>query len=206
MDDAVTDRRKWHQIMDGARKVFLDQGFDGASVGDIVRASGVSKGTLYAYFSSKEKLFETLIFEDRRRQAEQLFKLDANNADVRKELFDLGMRFMHLIMTPLAISHLRTVIAVAPRFPEIGRAFYESGPHYGMQQVAKYLTIQMEAGRLAIEDAEGAAARFIDLCKSRLHMKLLMNIEPALTDEEVEANVGEAVAMFMARYGTEKHG
>ncbi len=52
---------KRRQIMDGARQVFLSAGFDGASMNDIARAAGVSKGTLYAYFNSKDELFEAII-------------------------------------------------------------------------------------------------------------------------------------------------
>src|SRR5262245_57788790 len=54
---AADDSAKRRQILDGARRVFLEHGFDGASVNDIVRATGVSKGTIYAYFPSKERLF-----------------------------------------------------------------------------------------------------------------------------------------------------
>jgi AcrR family transcriptional regulator len=39
--------------MNGAREVFLAQGFDAASMGEIARKAGVSKGTLYFYFDSK---------------------------------------------------------------------------------------------------------------------------------------------------------
>jgi AcrR family transcriptional regulator len=46
------DGTKRRQIMDGAREVFLAQGFDGASMGEIARQAGVSKGTLYVYFDS----------------------------------------------------------------------------------------------------------------------------------------------------------
>ncbi|MBY0610741.1 MAG: TetR/AcrR family transcriptional regulator [Beijerinckiaceae bacterium] len=201
MDEVVTDRRKWHQILDGARRVFLEQGFDGASVGDIVRAAGISKGTLYAYFPSKEKLFETLIFEDRRRQAEQLFKLDMENDDVRSELRALGLRFLELVSTPLALSHLRTVIAVAARFPEIGRAYYEAGPQYGMQQVAAYLVRHSGKSLVDIADPETAASRFIDLCKSGLHMKLLMGLDVSFSKDDLKRNVEEAVEIFMSRYG-----
>ncbi len=49
---------KIRQILDGARAVFLAVGFDGASMNEIARAAGVSKGTLYVYFPSKVGLFE----------------------------------------------------------------------------------------------------------------------------------------------------
>ena len=41
---------KRRQVMEGARTIFLSEGFDGASMNDIARAAGVSKGTLYVYF------------------------------------------------------------------------------------------------------------------------------------------------------------
>jgi AcrR family transcriptional regulator len=54
------DNAKRLQIMDGAREVFLAQGFDAASMGAIARKAGVSKGTLYVYFDGKEQLFEAI--------------------------------------------------------------------------------------------------------------------------------------------------
>ena len=53
----VKQGRKWSQVLDGARTVFLRDGFEGASVDDIVREAGVSKATLYSYFPDKRLLF-----------------------------------------------------------------------------------------------------------------------------------------------------
>src|SRR5208282_3212235 len=92
------DTAKRQQIMDGARRTFLQDGFDGASIGDIVRAAGVSKGTLYAYFPSKEKLFEALVIEDRRKQAEVLFILDEDDRDVVRVLRRLGTTFLEMLL------------------------------------------------------------------------------------------------------------
>ena len=75
---------KRRQVMDGARTAFLSAGFDGASMNDIARAAGVSKGTLYAYFDSKEQLFEALIREDRNQQAERLCAFPADRQRSRR--------------------------------------------------------------------------------------------------------------------------
>ena len=40
--------RKFDQVLDGAREIFLRDGFEGASVDEIARAAGVSKATLYS--------------------------------------------------------------------------------------------------------------------------------------------------------------
>lgn len=66
---ADTDTSKRRQIIDGARKVFLDLGFDGASMGEIARAAGVSKGTLYVYFADKNRLFEAIVEEESSNRA-----------------------------------------------------------------------------------------------------------------------------------------
>jgi AcrR family transcriptional regulator len=50
---ADEESSKRRQILDGACKVFRHLGFDGASMGEIARAAGVSKGTLYVYFPDK---------------------------------------------------------------------------------------------------------------------------------------------------------
>src|SRR3712207_4340005 len=71
-----TESAKRRQILEGARKVFLAQGFDGASMGEIAKVAGVSKGTLYVYFDSKESLFEALTTEEKQGLAEVLFQLD----------------------------------------------------------------------------------------------------------------------------------
>src|SRR5215470_3506409 len=68
--DVAGDTAKREQILEGARRVFLGQGFDAASMGEIARAAGVSKGTLYVYFKNKEDLFESIVHEQCEVQAE----------------------------------------------------------------------------------------------------------------------------------------
>src|SRR5215471_5752115 len=76
------DSAKRRQILDGARAVFLAQGFDAASMEEIARKAGVSKGTLYVYFDSKEQLFEATVHKQCEAQAEGLFDLSADDEDV----------------------------------------------------------------------------------------------------------------------------
>ena len=59
--DDIGDSAKRRQILDGARQVFLTQGFDAASMMDIAKAAGVSKGTLYVYFKDKDDLFDGMV-------------------------------------------------------------------------------------------------------------------------------------------------
>src|SRR5438093_13509790 len=91
---------KCRQIIDGARAVFLAQGFDAASMGEIARRAGVSKGTLYVYFDSKEELFAVIAHEQCHVQAEQVFSLDHGDHDVEGVLTRLGTNFVKFLCRP----------------------------------------------------------------------------------------------------------
>lgn len=49
------------QILDAAFEEFVRCGFAGTRVEDIADRVGVTKGTVYVYFETKEKLFEAMI-------------------------------------------------------------------------------------------------------------------------------------------------
>jgi AcrR family transcriptional regulator len=91
---------KRRQIIEGARAVFLAQGFDAASMNDIARAAGVSKGTLYVYFKHKEQLFEAIVEQECEAQAEGIFDLDPNDHDVEVVLTRLGLDYVRFLCRP----------------------------------------------------------------------------------------------------------
>ncbi len=194
------DGAKRRQILDGARAVFLAQGFDAASMGEIARAAGVSKGTLYVYFKNKEELFEAIVHGECEIQAEGLFNLDPADRDVGAVLTRVGTGFVRFLCQPGKLSPLRTVIAIAERMPEIGRRLYETGPARGIATLASYLKAQVEAGTLEIEDCEVAAAQFLDACQSTVFKPVLFNFAPPPSPERITYVVGIAVRTFMAAY------
>ncbi|MBV8754052.1 MAG: TetR/AcrR family transcriptional regulator [Hyphomicrobiales bacterium] len=194
------DSAKRRQIMDGARKVFLAHGFDGASMGEIARAAGVSKGTLYVYFDSKEKLFETITHEACLAQAEGVFAFDHADHDVAAVLTRTGRGFIKFLARPGGMSALRTVISIAGRMPEIGVEFYDTGPAKGIALLQEYLETQVAAGILAIDDCEVAAAQFLDACGSSVLKQLLFNARPVPSDDRIDYLVGTAVRVFMKAY------
>ena len=195
------DTAKRKQILEGARRIFLQDGFDGASIGDIVRAAGVSKGTVYAYFPSKEKLFEALMVEDRRKQAEALFTIDENDRDVAAVLRRLGQSFVEMLFAPASLELLRIVIGASGKFPSIGKAFFDAGPCCGTSRLGLYLERKTEQGVLRVDEPELAARQFLDLCKTGIHLRLLLGDREPPTPAEIERNLKSAVRVFLAAYG-----
>jgi len=180
--------------------VFLANGFDAASMADIAKAAGVSKGTLYVYFKDKDELFAAIVRGECAMQAEGVFDFDHSDRDVAAVLTRHGKAFVHSFSDPQRMSSLRAVIAVSARMPDLGRKIYEAGPAYGTAKVAAYLKAQVDAGVLAIDDCEVAAAQFIESCHATMFKPILFNFGPPPTEARVDHVVGMAVRMFMAAY------
>ena len=203
---ASGDPAKRRQILEGARRVFMAEGFNGASVGEIARAAGVSKGTIYVYFDSKEALFEALILDERGDLAEVLFRLDEDDPDTRAVLRRLGLSFLEMMVRPSHVSSVRIVIGAADKFPRIGRFFYEAGPALGAARLKSYLDRQVEADRLAVDDTAQAAHHFLDLCSSGLLKRLLFAAAEPPDADEIARNVEAALRVFFAAYGRPEAG
>ena len=198
--EAAEDSAKRRQIVEGARQIFMARGFDAASMSDIAKAAGVSKGTLYVYFKDKEQLFSAIVMQECASHAEGVFQLDPEDHDVEAVLTRIGTQYVNFLCSEGKASSLRIVIAIADRMPEIGKAFYETGPSNGIKRLASYLEAQVKAGVLVVEDCEIAAAQFLDSCQSTLFKPILFNFAPPPPPERVKRVVGMAARAFAAAY------
>lgn len=195
------DSAKGRQILDGACRVFLAQGFDAASMGAIAREAGVSKGTLYVYFKSKEELFEAIVGTQCQVQAEKIFALE----DAGLELMDavltrVGESFAHFLCRPGGVPPLRTVIAIADRMPELGAQFYATGPARGIGSLQRYLEAKVADGALRPHDCEVAAAQFIDSCLSLTFKPMLFNFSGPPDEAQITRVVRTAVQTYLGAY------
>ncbi len=193
------DSSKRRQILDGARRVFMDLGFDGASMGEIARAAGVSKGTLYVYFADKSRLFEAIVEQEALEQGEIVFNFDPAR-DPATTLKEFGEAYIHLICRPRGGSAIRTVMAIAERMPEVGRRYYERVLDRSINRLAAYLDAQVGAGTLAIEDTQLAASQFMLTCQATLFLPFIFQAAPPPTAARMAEVVDSATRMFLAAY------
>ncbi|MDR3045663.1 MAG: TetR/AcrR family transcriptional regulator [Desulfovibrio sp.] len=195
------DRRS--RILEIAGGLFLEHGYQGTSMSQIAAAVGGSKGTLYAYFSSKESLFEAYLHD--RTQAEAwVFKLPDHAKDPESVLTILGKRFLKLIVDETSIALLRLFYHESPRLPEIGRIFYETCILKFKGQFEAYLATAHSSGLLDIPCTSTAADHFFALCESPFHMPLMLCIRQGITDDEAEIAIQNAVTVFIKAYGNTK--
>lgn len=197
---AGQESRKRQQILAGARKVFIEKGFDAASMNDIARVAGVSKGTLYVYFENKERLFLELVAEEKRADLWPIMSLDPGDHDIATVLGNFGQEFLKLLTRPYYIKAMRTVFSIVERMPEVGADYYSRGPQQCMEKLAAYLEAQSKAGVVAIEDPMLAAQQFMDLSQAGILRKLLFNAVPTPSESEIALQVSQAVSFFLKVY------
>ena len=196
---ADEDSSKRRQILDGARKVFMDLGFDGASMGEIARSAGVSKGTLYVYFADKNRLFEAIVAEEALERGQVAFDFDPGR-DVATTLREFGQAYIQMQCRPGGGSAIRTVMAIAERMPDVGRRFYENVLEKTINRLATYLDARVGAGDLAIDDCQLAASQFMMVCQASLFLPFIFQAGPAPSAERMAQVVESATQMFLAAY------
>ena len=192
--------RKFDQVLDGAREIFLRDGFEGASVDEIARAAGVSKATLYSYFPDKRLLFSEVARIECNCQAEEALDVIGMGAPIEVVLHEAANRIVRFFLSDFGRQVFRICVSESYRFPELGRRFYESGPKLVRERMTKVLTPYVERGVLKIDDMDLAANQFGELCKADLFVRNLCGVCNDFNEQDVERVVNGAVEMFLARY------
>jgi TetR/AcrR family transcriptional regulator, mexJK operon transcriptional repressor len=200
-DQGVRRGRKFDQVLEGARKIFLRDGFERAAVDDIAREAGVSKATIYAYFPDKQLLFMEVARCECLRQTEDAEALMGGDVSVQAALTVAAERIIAFLMSEFGQRMFRIVVGEGQRFPGLGREFHDCGPGLIHDRLVLHLAAYVESGQLVIEDLELAADQFAQLCKAGVHERLIFGMADTVTPDQVHRAVHGAVEMFMARYG-----
>jgi len=191
---------KAQAIVEAAARVFLKQGYGGASMDAIASEAGVSKQTVYSHFGSKEALFEAII----QGKCRELLPPDSlkwsPDKDHEQVLRAFAHRFLMTVLREPNTSLFRVVVAESVRFPELAEAFFRSGPVQACEVLSGYLEKLDEAGILSVPDAKNSAWEFFALLRGDLYMRRLLNLIPPPKPAKVEAFVIRVVAVFLSAH------
>ncbi|WP_298840456.1 TetR/AcrR family transcriptional regulator [uncultured Roseobacter sp.] len=200
--ELIRKGRKFDQVLEGARQVFMADGFEGASVDEIARVANVSKATLYSYFPDKRLLFlEVARSECQRQSRDALDRIDMDG-EPRDVLCQTGRHFLTFITSRFGQQIFRICVAESDRFPELGQRFYDSGPAVFRAEMAAYFERAQARGELRIDDCILAADQFGELCKADVWPRLIFGVIRSVSAAEIDRVVSAAVETFLARYGT----
>mgnify|MGYP002832569349 CR=1 FL=1 len=159
---AIKQGRKFDQVVEGAREIFLSAGFEGASVDDIARAAQVSKATLYSYFPDKRLLFMEMATAQCQAQADEVLVALDKSKPPRVVLPYIGRSVLDFLLSDMGQRVFRICAAEADRFPELGAQFYECGPVLVRSELQCYLAAAMAWGDVEIDDLGREYAKLRD--------------------------------------------
>ncbi|MFG1241351.1 TetR/AcrR family transcriptional regulator [Xanthobacter versatilis] len=197
--DASSLRPKAREALAAARAVFLEVGYDGASMDAIARVGALSKATLYAHFSNKAALFEELIRVECRAVNANLYVPDPKSANVSKELRKVAANYRGIFADREGLDIFRILIPVAPRFPRLAQVFNDEGPGAAIHQIAGYLRALSDAGRLRIPDPELAAHQFLALVTEDIKLSGALGF-PSPSGRAADRLIESGIAMFLGFY------
>ncbi len=192
---------KRRQIVDAAVALFMAHGYGSVSMDAIARSAGVSKATLYAYFTSKDQLFATIIGDACRESTEDPGTFPAEIDDIAAALIAIGDRILHFLLQERKLAIYRMTVAEAARFPELGLAFMVNGPQKFVDRLADWMARQTEAGHFATDDPHLAAEQFLALLRTTMYLRATLVQGAPPTEPEIEATVKAAVATFLRAFG-----
>ncbi|NQD91076.1 TetR/AcrR family transcriptional regulator [Pseudomonas sp. CrR25] len=194
------DPVKRQAILEAAKILFLSNGYDGSSMDAIAAEAGVSKLTVYSHFTDKETLFSAAVQAKCEEQLpELLFELVAD-APIDSVLLNIARGFHALINSRESIELHRVMVALAAQDARLPRMFYEAGPQRLLLEMEHLLRQADQAGKLRIDDPQGAADQFFCLVKGGANFRLLIGCGEPLQGAVAEQHVQAAVAMFVRAY------
>ncbi|KER84515.1 TetR/AcrR family transcriptional regulator [Xanthomonas sp. NCPPB 2865] len=199
----VRTEEKRDAIVQAASEVFLELGFEGASMSQIAARVGGSKRTLYGYFPSKEELFVAFAKDMSDRYIDPLLDaLSQSNGPVAETLQRFGEDILGFLCAPSSITIWQTIIGVSGR-SDVGALFFNSGPEEGVQRMADYLQTQMDRGAIRCADVLIASRQFGGLLEAETLMPCLFGALKDPSPEYLRGAAQRAVEMFLAAYALE---
>jgi TetR/AcrR family transcriptional regulator, mexJK operon transcriptional repressor len=184
-------------ILDAARVVFLERGYSVTTMDVVAQVAGVSKATVYAQFTSKDRLFGAVI--EREGEGPTAGIEATANQSVARVLRQFAVDAAALLLSPTNTAMARVVSSESVRSPEVGRLFYANGPERLIRRLADYLALAMKQGELRKADPRLAAAQFLAVIVGDLQLRLAMGLpRPSLAKQRNVATAG--VEVFIRAY------
>lgn len=179
------DAGKDEAIVKAAGDVFLARGFD-ASLDTVAQEAGVSKATIYARYRDKEDLFRAVI----RHKCESVVTPDSfapgSEIPVRDTLIVIATRFLELSLSDDAMGMHKVIVAENVRAPRMAELFFETAVLRMKDRFSEWLASESAAGRLAVEDPDGASWRFLGAVKGEAHLRAQLGLPPIPADRLAE--------------------
>ena len=192
------------RILDAARKVFVERGFEGASIDEIAAAARAGKPTIYARFADKRALFTAVMTRDALTGLTQ-FKIEVpTEGTVEERLVRLATATVYWTLGTERLELMRLAVAEARRFPDLASMLILRSRAFSTEIAVPYLSEIAQSDQLgslpafAPERLAATARFFLDLVTLSFTFRALFVVNPKTLHAEVGPEVARSVAFFLA--------
>ncbi|BDU18020.1 TetR/AcrR family transcriptional regulator [Lysobacter auxotrophicus] len=193
------DMGKRAAILEAAKRMFTQHGFDGASMDQIAAEAGVSKLTVYSHFGDKDALFLAAVESHCDLSLPSSLFEPSPDTPLRERLLDIANAFYSMVTAPEAIAGHRMLCSPQMSNSGLPKLFWDAGPMRVQSDFAALLERRIAAGELEIPDVARAAGQFFSLLKGEPHACLVFG-GPGPTEEEIQSHLASAVDLFLRAY------
>ncbi|CCG39839.1 TetR/AcrR family transcriptional regulator [Magnetospirillum molischianum] len=187
-------------MLDAARELFLEKGFECTSLTDILKRSKGSRSTLYEQFGSKAGLLRAMV-EEVTSTVWQLLGDDSGPCTFCEAgLIELGRRFVYSALAPETIAVYRIIVAEGHRVPEIAEFFFNTGPRTLEHRLAERFRAALSV-RENVGSPEEIAQIYLGAVLGDLHVRQVLGLVPHWSDEQIDSHVRIAVGIFLDGVG-----
>lgn len=197
---APLEPTKREAIVAAATDTFLRDGY-GASMDAVATAAGVSKQTIYNHFGSKEELFKAVVDAVAAQLLAPLADPRTTSAAPREALTEFGQAYLRILLAPSSLALHRIVVAEAPRFPDLARDIFASGPARAIASLAAYLAEADRRGLLRVPDPALSAEQFFGMLNGLSQLRALLLAGDGVDERTLQRSVRHAVATFIRGHG-----
>lgn len=184
-------------ILEAASEIFLEEGYQGASIEAVIEKVGGSKRAIYSHFGGKKELFSALVAEASSSVIGETSPKNIEGKNINDTLRMFGLQVTRVLMTPTTLGLYRAVIAEGLRQPDVAQAFFENGPGRVCRSLAQILDQFAARGVISIKDSQRAAERFVGMLRDDVHLQVVLGLRAPLGEAEIVASVEQAVDIFL---------
>lgn len=196
----VSQGRKFSQVVEGAKNIFLRDGYAGASVDEIAQAAAVSKATLYSYFPDKKLMFDEAIGTELRRLGEITPIKISSDTTAEQAIPLIARQIAVWLVTPANVHMYRIHVAEAGRFAGLAADYRATVRRLLVDELRPHLDRWVAGGELQIEDSVVAAEQLVCLAGTGLMDAALLGKRDPVTEPELARNADLAARVFLRAY------
>ena len=189
------------RILDAAEKVFLERGFEGASVDEIADVARAGKPTIYARFPGKEALFAAVMARKVREVTSCFESIVPTGATIEERLASIAAAILRKVLGADAVGLIRATVAEPRRFPDLAASVHRMGRERTSEAVAQLLGELPESDRLPAFAADRRAAtgrHFVEMIVLPMLIRALFGEHLPELRAEIGPHVARTVAFFLA--------